>query len=106
MYNKVIKGQLGHSAKVSPGLSHQTTHVICVYTPNFNDYSERMRIHGVLADHGLNSKSFKPDIFTCLGLDKQNRWRLPSTLTKDYKKPMEQTIETSEVGLKKRKVIS
>ena len=65
-----------------------------------------MRIHRELADKGLHTKSFKPDIFTYLGLDKENKWRLPPTLPMDYNKPKEQTSETNEEDSKKRKVIS
>ena len=39
-----------------------------------------MRIRKVLEENGLRTKSFKPDIFTHLGLNSDNNYRLKVTL--------------------------
>lgn len=77
-----VCGRLGCSAKVAtfdpdPG---EEGHVICVYVDNFYDLENVRRVYHCLKMLGLNSKSFKLDLYTELGIKSRNKWGLPVSL--------------------------
>ena len=56
-------------AKVSTALSKDEDYVICVYTRNYFDKEEVMKIREKLHDLGIEGKIYyKPDIYTYLGI--------------------------------------
>jgi len=80
LWNKIEKlaneGKIW-SAKIST-LVHpwasRGTHVICVYTENYLDKQDVMRVREILTEIGVGSKlSYKPDIYTVLGIYSDNK---------------------------------
>lgn len=64
-----IKGILGMSSKVSTALSRKEQFVICVYTENYLDIDDVMRVRNNLFDLGFhNVLYYKPDLYTLLGI--------------------------------------
>lgn len=64
-----FKGGLGISAKVSTAMSERKRHVICVYTGNYLDLEDVMRVRKKLRELGFTEKlCYKPDIYTYLGI--------------------------------------
>ncbi|KAH3763530.1 hypothetical protein Pelo_4610 [Pelomyxa schiedti] len=66
-------------AKVSttPGQGGRS-HVICVYTPDFTDEADVMAHRRQLHALGFHAKlTYKPDIYTHLGIYRKNRWGIP-----------------------------
>jgi hypothetical protein len=60
--------------KVSPdkGENH---HVICFYVKNFTDNNEVKEVRDALREAGIGHRiGFKPDVYTHLGIYKQNTW--------------------------------
>jgi len=81
----LVQGELGSCAKVNPTQSmhelNATEHVICVYTDNFVDQSDVRRVRNALRRLGVRNRiSYKPDIYTYLGIYRNNPWRIPPTL--------------------------
>lgn len=77
-------GYLGCSSKIAPTANNQDRPtVICVYVQDSTNKREVQRVlktlyYDLKITSGLNS--FKPDIFTYLGIYANNRWRLKPTL--------------------------
>jgi Domain of unknown function (DUF1917) len=96
-------GKLGCSSKVAPtGTKHRhgPPTVICVYV---NDSTNKVEVQRVLktlyydlgiAHDGLSN--FKPDIFTYLGIYKNNPWRLNPTLY-DWKDALAWNLKGEEL---------
>ncbi|KAL3794825.1 hypothetical protein ACHAW5_004347 [Stephanodiscus triporus] len=72
------RGQLGCSAKVSPVLENPDRAMLCcIYVSDFADRAEVRRVLLVLRQMGMEIKcGFKPDVFTMLGINSGNEWRL------------------------------
>lgn len=63
-----IEGKLGVEAKVSTSKA-KPSYVICIYTSDFLDKKDVMRVRKVLYEMGFKNKlSYKPDIYTYLGI--------------------------------------
>lgn len=71
-----------HSAKVSPyDSSGSSRHVICVYNSNFTDESEVVRLDSIIRSTGVKCPlSYKPDVYTYLGIYRNNCWKLCPTI--------------------------
>lgn len=70
------------SVKVSP---HNPTadkrQVICAYNQNFTDESEVVRLDSIIRATGIKCPLFyKPDVYTYLGIYRNNRWKLCPTI--------------------------
>lgn len=64
-----FNGELGVSAKVSTVMSKSRRHVICVYTGDYLDFNDVMRVRAKLKDLKFTeSLCYKPDIYTYLGI--------------------------------------
>ena len=64
-----INGELGTSAKVSTAMKKSKRHVICVYTENYIDFEDVMRVQKKLEQLGFTERlCYKPDIYTYLGI--------------------------------------
>lgn len=62
-------GGLGRSAKVSTAMQKNRRHVICVYTENYLDLENVMRVREKLRLLGFTDRlCYKPDIYTYLGI--------------------------------------
>ena len=76
-------GHLGCGAKIAPTqglLEHETT-LCCIYVADFSSRPEVQRVLLELEAMDLKIKcGFKPDIFTELGIETKNEWRLPPTI--------------------------
>ncbi|KAG6850184.1 hypothetical protein C0991_010684 [Blastosporella zonata] len=66
----------GASAKVSPAREGEP-HVICVYVDDYSDAEKVGRVRDALRRVGVRWRiGFKPDIYTHLGIYKENEWRI------------------------------
>ena len=78
------KGQLGCSAKIAPAqdcVRGGKVVLCCIYVYDFADRAEVRRVLLALHELGMNIRSgFKPDIFTALGINGGNEWRLEPTI--------------------------
>lgn len=65
------------SAKISTSIhpwSSRGKHVVCVYTKNYLDKQDVMRVRKILKEIGVEARlSYKPDIYTLLGIYSDNR---------------------------------
>ncbi|XP_078516830.1 UPF0696 protein C11orf68 homolog [Lissotriton helveticus] len=79
--NLVVDGKIG-SAKVSPFMPNlERKHVICVYNEDFTDEESVMDVDAAIRSAGIKcSISYKPDVYTYLGIYRNNRWRLCPTI--------------------------
>ncbi|RVE60195.1 hypothetical protein OJAV_G00178520 [Oryzias javanicus] len=70
------------SAKVSPfDPKRDSRHVICVYNKNFTDEEDVMRLDSIIRSTGIKCPlSYKPDVYTYLGIYRKNRWELCPTI--------------------------
>ncbi|KAM9827654.1 UPF0696 protein C11orf68 homolog [Neosynchiropus ocellatus] len=70
------------SAKVSPyDPSTNERHVICVYNNNFTDEGEVIRLDSCIRASGVKCPlAYKPDVYTYLGIYRNNRWKLCPTI--------------------------
>ncbi|XP_051566218.1 UPF0696 protein C11orf68 homolog [Myxocyprinus asiaticus] len=70
------------SAKVSPrNPKSDTKHVICVYNPNFTDEEEVIRLDSEIRASGVKCVlHYKPDVYSYLGIYRNNRWKLCPTI--------------------------
>lgn len=70
------------SAKVSPfDPTGESRQVICAYNQNFTDESEVVRLDSVIRATGVKCLlSYKPDVYTYLGIYRNNRWKLCPTI--------------------------
>lgn len=77
-------GKLGCSAKIAPVGMDNAPVVCCVYVKDFSEKSEVQRVlHALTRDMKLFIKAgFKPDVYTELGINQGNPWRLEPTIYK------------------------
>lgn len=81
--NAVLEGNLGHYAKVSPSNHQDPTHVICIYTIDFTDQNDVLRVRNELKGLGFTSAlQYKPDVYTYLGVYKNNPWNISPIIYK------------------------
>ncbi|XP_041360569.1 UPF0696 protein C11orf68 homolog [Gigantopelta aegis] len=79
--NAVLANKLGQAAKVSGRDSDDDHHVICVYTKDFTDVDDVMRVKLMLRQLGVTGRlTYKPDIYTILGIYAKNKWHLKATV--------------------------
>ena len=77
----VVSGRLGTAAKVSTRDPKESTHVICVYTEDFTDEEQVRAVEKGLKEVGVTAQMrYKPDIYTTLGIYRNNPWRLKPTI--------------------------
>ncbi|XP_053715253.1 UPF0696 protein C11orf68 homolog [Synchiropus splendidus] len=76
-----VEGKIS-SAKVSPcDPSNNERHVICVYNNNFTDEGEVIRLDSYIRASGVKCPlAYKPDVYTYLGIYRNNRWKLCPTI--------------------------
>ncbi|XP_028330684.1 UPF0696 protein C11orf68 homolog [Gouania willdenowi] len=77
----VVDGKIS-SAKVSPfNPKSDSKHVICMYNENFTDESQVVQLDSVIRATGVKCPlSYKPDVYTYLGIYRNNRWKLCPTI--------------------------
>lgn len=76
-----VEGKI-HCCKVSPNnpTSFQK-HVICVYNQDFTDEEQVMGLDGAIRATGVKCPlSYKPDVYTYLGIYRDNRWKVCPTI--------------------------
>ncbi|KAM4564117.1 UPF0696 protein C11orf68 homolog [Fundulus diaphanus] len=68
--------------KVSPyNPKTEGRQVICVYNQNFTDEGDVVRLDSVIRATGVKCPlSYKPDVYTYLGIYRNNRWKLCPTI--------------------------
>lgn len=77
----VVSGCLGYAAKVSARDRKKPTHVICVYTEDFTNEEQVRAVEIGLRKVGVTSvMRYKPDVYTTLGIYRNNRWGLKPTI--------------------------
>ena len=78
----VYEGSLGVSCKVSPTEGAEQTHVICLYTSNYQDQVDVMKAREILKSrHGISAVlTYKPDIYTFLEIYRGNTWGVKPSL--------------------------
>ena len=77
----MVSGSLGNAAKVSPRDREENTHVICVYTEDFTNKEQVRAVEKGLRKVGVTSvMRYKPDVYTTLGIYRDNPWGLKPTL--------------------------
>ena len=56
-------------------------HVICVYNPNYQDVAQVMRVENLMRSAGVTTDLlYKPDIFSALGIYRNNKWGFRATI--------------------------
>ena len=70
------------SFQVSPACENgKNEHVICVYNPNYQDVAQVMRVENLIRSAGItNDLLYKPDIFSALGIYRNNQWGFRATI--------------------------
>jgi len=77
----VVSGNLSDAAKVSPRDREESTHVICVYTEDFTNEEQVRAVENGLRKIGVTSvMTYKPDVYTTLGIYRGNPWGLKPTI--------------------------
>ncbi|PFX11295.1 UPF0696 protein C11orf68 homolog [Stylophora pistillata] len=77
----VVSGKLGFAAKVNAHDPEDNTHVICVYTEDFTNEEHVRKVEESLRKEGVKGRmTDKPDIYTTLGIYRDNPWRLRPTV--------------------------
>ena len=68
--------------QVSPASENgMNEHVICVYNPNYQDVAQVMRVENLIRSAGItNDLLYKPDIFSALGIYRNNEWGFRATI--------------------------
>ncbi|XP_012716918.2 UPF0696 protein C11orf68 homolog [Fundulus heteroclitus] len=76
-----LEGKIS-SVKVSPyNPKTEGRQVICVYNQNFTDEGDVVRLDSVIRATGVKCPlSYKPDVYTYLGIYRNNRWKLCPTI--------------------------
>ncbi|XP_026208520.1 UPF0696 protein C11orf68 homolog [Anabas testudineus] len=76
-----LDGRISH-VKVSPyDPKGEGKQVICAYNQNFTDESEVIKLDSVIRSTGVKCPlSYKPDVYTYLGIYRNNRWKLCPTI--------------------------
>ncbi|XP_051990615.1 UPF0696 protein C11orf68 homolog [Xyrauchen texanus] len=77
----ILDGKIS-SAKVSPrNPKSDTKHVICVYNPNFTNEEEVIQLDAEIRASGVKCVlHYKPDVYSYLGIYRNNRWKLCPTI--------------------------
>lgn len=77
----VLDGKID-SAKVSTVDPHSDSrHVICVYNRNFTDEEQLVRLDSAIRAAGVKCVMYyKPDVYTHLGIYRNNRWKICPTI--------------------------
>ncbi|XP_010886213.1 UPF0696 protein C11orf68 homolog [Esox lucius] len=77
----ILDGKM-YTAKVSPHDSKSDSkHVICAYSKDFTDERAVMRLDSAIRASGVKCPlSYKPDVYTYLGIYRNNRWKLCPTI--------------------------
>jgi hypothetical protein len=77
-----VQGSLGCSAKISPALDNPEFAILCcIYVSDFADRADVRKVLLALQQLGMEVKcGFKPDVFTMLGINSGNEWRLKPTI--------------------------
>ncbi|XP_045625560.2 UPF0696 protein C11orf68 homolog [Procambarus clarkii] len=89
----IVEGKLpANSAKVSSYAGVQ--HAVCIYNNNFTDEQEVCHLERGIRNIGIKSQlSYKPEIFTHIGLYRHNNWNIRPTIYKsDYELTTKQSI--------------
>jgi len=81
----MFSGGLGptvYMVKVSPAAENgKNEHVICVYNPNYQDVAQVMRVENLMRSAGVSTDLlYKPDIFSALGIYRNNKWGFRATI--------------------------
>ena len=79
-----MKDKLGTHAKVTPledagegKALHGQHHAVSVYTRDFTDKADVMKMEGKLRDLGMRGlMTYKPRFYSIIGVYAQNKWRL------------------------------
>ncbi|KAI9034519.1 hypothetical protein DFJ74DRAFT_763107 [Hyaloraphidium curvatum] len=77
-----VKGELGSAAKIATKSPTESMHLICVYVEDFDNKRTVGRVKQQLDAFGLRSNSFKPDIYTYMGLMSKNDHGIPISMWK------------------------
>lgn len=81
----MVSGNLGYAAKVSARDPKQKTHVICVYTEDFTNEEQVRVVEKGLRKIGITAEMrYKPDVYTTLGIYRNNPWGLKPTIYTSY----------------------
>ncbi|XP_077598241.1 UPF0696 protein C11orf68 homolog [Stigmatopora nigra] len=77
----VVDGAIS-CAKVSPYASGgEDKHVICVYNQDFTDEGQVVQLDADIRASGVKCPmSYKPDVYTYIGIYRKNRWKLCPTI--------------------------
>ncbi|XP_065917216.1 uncharacterized protein [Dysidea avara] len=80
-----VAGRLGHLAKVSTTKPSQrqsdNTHVICIYTEDYTNVEDVMRIRRELRSMGINELlRYKPDIYTIFDIYYNNPYQIKASV--------------------------
>ena len=76
-------GKLGCGSKVAPAKDNtEPFPLCCIYVSDFSNRAEVRRVLIALQQLGLETKicGFKPDVYTMLGINSKNKWRLEPTI--------------------------
>ena len=70
------------NVQVSPAAENgKNEHVICVYNPNYQDVAQVMRVENLMRSAGVTTGLlYKPDIFSALGIYRNNKWGFRATI--------------------------
>ena len=56
-------------------------HVICIYTPDYKDQDEILRVDDLIRKAGVRGElRYKPTIFSVLGIYSNNKWRIQPSI--------------------------
>jgi hypothetical protein len=102
----MFSGGLGptvYMVKVSPACEDgRNEHVICIYNPNYQDVAQVMRVENLLRSAGLRTDLlYKPDIFSALGIYRNNKWGFRATIYTSMAMLAEGRSKISIAGSKK-----
>jgi len=108
----LISGGLGphvFMVKVSPlndlnksEVLEDSEHVICVYNTNYKDEEQVMRVENLMRSAGIcNNLTYKPDIFSALGIYRNNKWGFRATIYNSHVFVMEGRSKIEVVGTDK-----
>ena len=82
--------------------SNRNEHVICIYNPNYQDVAQVMRVENLLRSAGLRTDLlYKPDIFSALGIYRNNKWGFRATIYTSMAMLAEGRSKISIAGSKK-----
>lgn len=76
-----LEGKI-YCVKVTPNdPTSGSKHVICVYNQNFTDENQVVRLDAVIRAAGVKCPlSYKPDVYSYLGIYRKNRWNMCPTI--------------------------